>query len=348
MPKGFPTPGEKREQAIALAQTSMTEEQIAKMVGVSRRTLIRIWDKAGVSRKHISIETMGGEASTIPEGKQVDGPHQQTLRKLTQSWLDEMRQLERGKLVFPLIEPFLSGGKVLKIAKVLKQVSLQFSLQETQSPPECLPEQPPAERWRTQAEGDEAFPQLREHLKKGPVFPLYEMMGFALGQAIMFAWHWRPALEAAAVGLLAVKAQNPEEWRERLLQDALLREQVSLVAQPAFYLLTSELMRLTVADAPPDPELQLWTLVLEQEQADMEHRLQGACSVTRFQLTADEIRHWAQQTLSRTEWQPLKDELLRELRALSIWQPSKDALTRHLAALVELHPFPGQCSACPV
>ncbi len=275
----------------------------------------------------------------------VEGPHQQALRRLTQRWLDEMRQPQLGKLFSPLIEPFLSGGKVLKIAKALKQ----FSLEETQSPPEtCLPKQPPGQRWHTQAERDEAFPQLRKHLKKGPVFPLYEKMGFALGQAFTFVWHWMPALEASAVGLLRVKAQDPEEWRERLLQDALLREQVSLVAQPAFNLLGSELIRLTVADAPPDPELKWYTFFLEREQADMEHRLQAACSVTHFQLTADEIRHWAQQKLSSTEWQPLKDDLLRALRALSIWRPSKDALTRHLATLVEQHPFPGRCSACPV
>lgn len=57
MPKGFPTPDEKKEQAIALAHTSMTQEQIAEKVGISRRQVVRIWDKARVSRdrKHISI-----------------------------------------------------------------------------------------------------------------------------------------------------------------------------------------------------------------------------------------------------------------------------------------------------
>ena len=37
MPKGHKTPPEKEEQTIALAQTSMTQEEIAEIVGISRR-----------------------------------------------------------------------------------------------------------------------------------------------------------------------------------------------------------------------------------------------------------------------------------------------------------------------
>ena len=71
MPKGFHTPAKIKEQEIALARTSMTQEQIAKHLSINRRTVVRIWDKAGVSRdrKHISTETIEKGIGTAPEGK---------------------------------------------------------------------------------------------------------------------------------------------------------------------------------------------------------------------------------------------------------------------------------------
>ena len=50
MPKGFKTPPDKVEKVIALAQTAMTQEEIAKMVEISRRQIGRIWDNSGKKR----------------------------------------------------------------------------------------------------------------------------------------------------------------------------------------------------------------------------------------------------------------------------------------------------------
>ncbi len=50
MPKGFKTPPDKVEKVIALAQTAMTQEEIAKMVDISRRQVARIWDDSGIER----------------------------------------------------------------------------------------------------------------------------------------------------------------------------------------------------------------------------------------------------------------------------------------------------------
>ena len=50
MPKGFKTPQDKVEKVIALAQTAMTQEEIADMVGTSRRQVARIWDNSGIER----------------------------------------------------------------------------------------------------------------------------------------------------------------------------------------------------------------------------------------------------------------------------------------------------------
>lgn len=50
MTRGHPTSNSRKEQAIALAETSLTQEEIAAKVGIGRRTLARIWEKAGVVR----------------------------------------------------------------------------------------------------------------------------------------------------------------------------------------------------------------------------------------------------------------------------------------------------------
>ena len=50
MPKGYKTPPDKVEKVIALAQTAMTQEEIAKMVDISRRQVARIWDNSGIKR----------------------------------------------------------------------------------------------------------------------------------------------------------------------------------------------------------------------------------------------------------------------------------------------------------
>ena len=74
MPKGYPTPNQKKEQVIALAQTSMTEEGIAAQVGVSRRTLARIWVRAGIRRapdkapRHSQRRTGPMDAAVEPRG----------------------------------------------------------------------------------------------------------------------------------------------------------------------------------------------------------------------------------------------------------------------------------------
>jgi len=52
MPKGYPTPKEKQEQAIALANTSMTQKAIAEAIGISQRQVARIWEKAGIRRRN--------------------------------------------------------------------------------------------------------------------------------------------------------------------------------------------------------------------------------------------------------------------------------------------------------
>lgn len=50
MPKGYRTPEDKRQKTIALAATDLTQEEIAKDVGLSRRTLARIWAQEGIQR----------------------------------------------------------------------------------------------------------------------------------------------------------------------------------------------------------------------------------------------------------------------------------------------------------
>lgn len=51
MAKGHPTPKEKLEQAVALADTSMTQKSIAETIGISQRQVSRIWQKAGIRRR---------------------------------------------------------------------------------------------------------------------------------------------------------------------------------------------------------------------------------------------------------------------------------------------------------
>ena len=72
MHRGHRTPPDKKEQAIALAQTSLTVDKIAAEVGVSRRTLGRIWKKAGISRKSDGLQKGEPELLTLQvSGRQV-------------------------------------------------------------------------------------------------------------------------------------------------------------------------------------------------------------------------------------------------------------------------------------
>lgn len=51
MPRGYPTEKAIEDQVIALGETSMTQQEIAEMVGISRRQVGRIWHRVGVRQK---------------------------------------------------------------------------------------------------------------------------------------------------------------------------------------------------------------------------------------------------------------------------------------------------------
>ena len=94
MPKGHRTPPEKKEQVIALARTSMTQEEIAKTVGISRRQVVRILDEAGVSRGGTRRRSEDSRRGVVPvaspERIMASLPHQQALFDLAVRLRDEM------------------------------------------------------------------------------------------------------------------------------------------------------------------------------------------------------------------------------------------------------------------
>lgn len=127
MPKGKPTTPDKIEQAVALAKTSMTQNEIAEVVGISRRTLVRILDKAGFRR------TSASERRTLPSTRsspiyneglsRTIGLHHDNLLALVTQLRDEVAIPPPHRLpgtgVIPWEEPWTglsSGPPILGVA----------------------------------------------------------------------------------------------------------------------------------------------------------------------------------------------------------------------------------------
>jgi hypothetical protein len=214
---------------------------------------------------------------------------------------------------------------------------------------------PKGRRWVAPAEKDAHFSELREHLTGDPALQFYEEMSSATPELVLIALHWTRELDAWVVfGLLLSAAQDSNAWMERLWQDALFREQIALIGQPAFFLLASELLILAMADVASSPHLDTFRLFLELQRPRWEHQLQMLCSRFGFEFSADKV-----QCSARDEWagkgklgsssigQQVRNDLPRALKLWTVWNTSSDALQERLAAIAEQKPFPGRCSACP-
>ena len=98
MPKGHKTPPEKEEQAIALAQTYMTQEAIAEIVGISRRQVVRIWGNAGISRSSAKIPLKRSPRQAMSRTSEV----QEKASLHHQQGLFDMAVRLRDEIIIPL------------------------------------------------------------------------------------------------------------------------------------------------------------------------------------------------------------------------------------------------------
>ncbi|MCX5991244.1 MAG: hypothetical protein NTZ04_02780 [Chloroflexi bacterium] len=286
---------------------------------------------------------------------QVDHPHQQTLRKLTQCWLDEARQLDVLKKSIPVMDQFLSASGLLRLAQEVQKSGGLGNLQTKSQSDHASQQVPEGGQWVALAEKDAHFSELRGHLTGDPALQFYGEMSSDFAELVVIILHWTQGLQGHVVGLLASTAKDSNVWEERLRQDALFREQIALIDQPAFYLLASELLILAIADVASSPQLDSFKLTLELLQSQWEHKLQAGCSLSGFEFSADKVRRsaregWAGHGLweSSSIWDDLKKDLSRALKLWPAWQTSRNALQERLAAIAEQKPFPGRCSACPV
>ena len=114
----------------------------------------------------------------------------------------------------------------------------------------------------------------------------------------------------------------------------------------------SELCILALSEADAGRELGRFKRAIEWQRPELEHQLQASCSLFNWEISADYLKHSAQELWTCKErWRDfgpfVREPLLRAIELWQAWGASKKALEQRLAILAEQRPFPGRCGACP-
>ena len=189
MPKGFKTPPDKVEKVIALAQTAMTQEEIAKMVDISRRQVARIWDDSGIERGGTSKSRSASprEPGSIADHAQLRASldHHEALFGLASRLRDE----NDIPLPHRLIEPGISNWMPPWTGKI-------------EGSPLLAAEQEPL------------YPYVRIHLSERPLWGHLDAL--EEGMAYYLEHSRRLASAIADVAMKEATSLWPDLWSEEL------------------------------------------------------------------------------------------------------------------------------------
>ena len=127
MLRGYPTKKAAEDQVVALGETSMTQQEIADVVGISRRQVGRIWQKAGIRRMYATSSAKAVSASSWAVGADLLKHHAPLL-----SVLQNLESVDVFKPQFDEMNRLLSGQEdkwLIERCQLLRDKDGRFSIE---------------------------------------------------------------------------------------------------------------------------------------------------------------------------------------------------------------------------
>ena len=266
-------------------------------------------------------------------------PHHRMLRSLTESWLQEIRELNPIRLVWQLVELTFSAGGLLDLAQKT-DVKKDLETQEVQPDARAS-----IGRWRANVHKDLHFRSLQEHLAGYSVWRRYEEIEQATYEIFSTLFYQiAPHVQFLVGG--CVGNILGDTWVERLKQDAGLREITASITRHAFFLASLELTRLAIRGRTTSTELDSLKWVVEQALPEAQHNLALSCSLIAPGSWSDRLLDSVRTGWADGGWDVIKTAMARTLDLWFNWQKAKDMVIKDLEAVANQDPFPGRCADC--